>query len=174
MLIDDHGPGFYHMGTGRNLQELLNESGVIEASIFEDAEVLATDLPFDYDVLLIHFKNYRLLKRDEKARTNLLKFVEAGGGIFVFHFACGAFENWAEYESVAGRVWDPKKPPHDPYGVFTVRLKDKTHPITENLSDFEITDELYTCLKESDTKIHVLADAVSKADGKVHPMIFSK
>ncbi|MDR0326841.1 MAG: ThuA domain-containing protein, partial [Planctomycetaceae bacterium] len=133
---------------------------------------LGTDVPFDYDVIFLHFKNYGVPKRDAAMKANLEKFVTEGGGLFVYHFGCGAFEDWADFDKIAGRVWDPQLPPHDPYGRFTVRIVDKAHPITKNLGDFEIDDELYTCLKESKVPIHVLAEATSKVDQKVYPMAF--
>lgn len=172
LILDDHGPGYYNMPTAPLLRKMLNEFDGVEASLFEDAEILGTDLVFDYDVLLLHFKNYRPLRREAQAKENLARFVEDGGGLFVFHFACGAFEDWPEFVQYAGRVWDPKKPPHDPYGPFTVQMKDREHPITKKLRDFETVDELYTCFKESDVPVHVLAEAVSKVDGKKHPMAF--
>ena len=173
LIIDDHGSGYYHMPTGTLLRDMLNGFEQVEAVLFEDAEVLGTDLVFDYDVLLLHFKNYRPLQRDEQAKINIVKYVNEGGGLFVFHFACGAFEYWPEYEQYIGRIWDPKKPPHDPYGAFTVHAVDRSHPIMEGISDFVTSDELYTCLKDSNVSIQVLAESVSKVDGKVHPMIFT-
>lgn len=173
LIIDDHGPGYYHMPTGTMLRDMLNGFDRVDARLFEDAEVLATDVVFDYDVLLLHFKNYQPLQREGQAKENLAKYVDQGGGLFVFHFACGAFEDWPEFEQYVGRVWDSKKPPHDPYGPFSVRVVDSSHPILSGVNDFVTTDELYTCLKESDVPVRVLAEAVSKVDGKPHLMAFA-
>jgi type 1 glutamine amidotransferase len=89
------------------------------------------------------------------------------------HFACGAWhDEWPEFQNILGRVWHgtgPGKPQHDPRGPFTVRVLDKTHPITRGLNDFETEDELYTCLT-GDAPIHLLAEATSKVDKKDHPM----
>lgn len=172
LIVDDHRSGYYRMPTGLTLRKQIKADKEFDVVLVEDAEVLGTDLPFDYDVVLLHFKNYILPKRNAAMKANLEKFVEGGGGLFIYHFSCGAFEDWPEFDRLAGRVWDPKKPPHDPYGLFTVRIIDKEHPITSNLADFEIQDELYTCLKDSDVSIRILAEAVSKVDSRKYPMAF--
>ena len=173
LIIDDKSPGYYaDMHTEVTLRNIIRQDKRFEVVLVQDAEILGTDVPFDYDVLLLHLKNYRTPKRNAAMQANLEKFVTEGGGLFVFHFACGAFEDWAGYEKLAGRVWDPKLPAHDPYGRFPVRIIDKTHPITKDIDNFEIQDELYTCLRESKIPIHVLAEAVSVVDGKTYPMAF--
>jgi type 1 glutamine amidotransferase len=151
----------------------LNTAADIDCRLADDLEILAADVIFDYDVLVCYFKNYSPLKRDAAAKKNLTTFVENGGGLVLLHFTCGAFEGWAEYEKLAGRVWDPKLRGHDPYGKFTVEITDKTHPVMQGVEDFETTDELYTCLKASDVPIHVLAESTSKVDGKRYPMAFT-
>jgi len=173
LIIDDKSPGYYaDMHTEVTLRNLIRQDKRFEVVLVQDAEILGTDIPFDYDVLLVHFKNYCTPKRNAAMQTNLEKFVTEGGGLFVFHFGCGAFEDWAGFEKLAGRVWDPKLPAHDPYGRFPVRIIDKTHPITKDIGNFEIQDELYTCLRDSKIPIRVLAEAVSTVDGKTHPMAF--
>jgi len=173
LIVDDQSPGYYHFGTtATTLRNIIRQDKRFEAVLVEDAEVLGTDLPFDYDVLLLHFKNYKTPQRDATIRANLEKFVMEGGGLFVFHFACGAFEGWGRYEQLAGRIWDPQKRGHDDYRRFTVQIADKTHPITATLADFDVEDELYTCLNDSEVPIHILAEAVSNVDGKTYPMAF--
>lgn len=154
------------------LRKALGASKKIDVRLVEDIEVLSTNLIFDYDVLLLNFKNYDPLKREEAAKNNLLRYISEGGGIMCFHFTGGAFEGWSDFHRVAGRVWNPQARGHDPYQEFTVRVQQKDHPIMQGVSDFKITDELYTCL-EGKKEIEVLADAVSSVDGKSYPMVFT-
>jgi hypothetical protein len=91
--------------------------------------------------------------------------------LVIAHFGCGAAQEWSGFVNVAGRVWDPKKRGHDPYGAFLVRILNAGHPATAGIKDFTTNDELYTCLA-GETKIDVLADATSKVDQSVHPMAF--
>jgi len=163
--------GHHWKETGPVLRALLEQDERLEVRLVEDVEILATDVIFDYQVLLLHFKNYDPPKRDAAVRENLLRFVQEGGGLVLVHFACGAFEQWPDFVKLAGRVWDKNKRAHDPRGPFTVQIVDKQHPITEGLSDFQTDDELYTCLG-GDEPIHVLATARSKVDDKPYPMAF--
>ena len=173
LLVDDASPGYYPLPTAITLRNLIRQDRRFEVVLVENAEILGTDLLFDYDVVLLHFKNDRTPKRNAVMQANLETFVLEGGGLFVYHFACGAFEDWKPgFEKLAGRIWDPALPAHDPYGRFTVRITDNTHPITVNIGNFEIDDELYTCLADSEVPIHVLADAVSIVDRKTYPMAF--
>ena len=153
------------------LRAVLEKEKRLEVRIVDDIEFLASDVVFDYDVLLMHFKNYDPLERGGRARSNLTRFVQQGGGLVLFHFACGAFEQWDGFLDLAGRVWDKTKRGHDPHGPFTVHMIDREHPITRGLDDFEITDELYTCLG-GDRPIQVLATARSKVDGQDYPIAF--
>ncbi len=157
--------------TGPVLRALLDEDERLEVRLAEDIEILATEVVFDYDVLVLHFKNYDPPKRDAAVRANLERFAHEGGGLVLIHFACGAFEQWPGFVELAGRIWDKTKRPHDPRGPFTVEIADRDHPITQGLDDFQTDDELYTCLG-GDEPIHVVATARSIVDGKQYPMAF--
>ncbi|MDR0521243.1 MAG: ThuA domain-containing protein [Planctomycetaceae bacterium] len=179
LIIDDESKDFYRFeGTAPLLQKTLNNSGNVQTDMEKNAEVLASEKIFTYDVLLLHFKNYKPLKAQKQAQENLVRFVKEGGGLFIFHFACGAFEDWAEFEKLIGRVWEPdiKKCPegsfHDRYGKFTVRIVNKEHPLAKDLTDFETQDELYHCFKPGSVPMTVLAEATSNQDGKSYPMAF--
>lgn len=143
----------------------------IDVRLAEDIEILGTDLIFDYDVLLLNFKNYDPLKREKAAKENLLRFIREGGGLMFFHFTGGAFQDWPEYRTIAARVWNPEFRGHDPYQAFTVNVVKKDHAVMKGIQDFRITDELYTCM-DGDREIEVLAEAKSSVDGKTYPMVF--
>ena len=61
-----------------------------------------------------------------------------------------------EFETLAGRVWNPKLRGHDRHGRFRVEILETDHPVTRAMTSFETTDELYTCL-DGTTPITVLA-----------------
>jgi type 1 glutamine amidotransferase len=150
----------------------LGASKNIEVQLSEDIEVLGTNHIFDFDVLMLNFKNYDPLKSEEQAQKNLVRFITEGGGLMYFHFTGGAFENWKEYERIVGRVWNQELRGHDPYQQFTVDIRQKNHPVMRGISAFPITDELYTCL-DGKREIDILATAKSSVDGKDYPMAFS-
>jgi type 1 glutamine amidotransferase len=164
-------PGHLWKETGPALRKLLEKDKRFEARIVEDAAFLASPAVEDYDVILLHFKNYKPISREAQVRENLAKLVKAGKGLVVLHFACGAFEDWPEFGQLAGMIYDAKLPPHDPRGQFTVNIVKPDHPITRGMTDFQTDDELYTCLKPM-RDVEVLAAARSKVTGKDHPMAF--
>jgi type 1 glutamine amidotransferase len=143
----------------------------MDVTVTEDPKFLASAKLNDYDVIVLHFMNWETPDPGKEARANLRQFVENGKGLVLVHFACGAFQDWPEFKDLAGRAWDPKLRPHDPYGKFTVDIVKTEHPITAGLKPFETTDELYTCLA-GDARIEVLATAKSKVDNIDYPMAF--
>jgi uncharacterized protein len=157
--------------TAPALRSVLEKDSRLTVRVIEDHEFLASDAIFDYDVILLHMKNYDPTQRAEPLYGNLTRFVREGGGLVLYHFALGAFEEWDGFVDLAGRIWDKTKRAHDPHGPFTVNIVDPDHPITRGMDDFETVDELYTCFG-GETPIQLLAAARSKVDGQDYPMAF--
>jgi type 1 glutamine amidotransferase len=166
---EDH-PAHHWKKTGPVIRKVLEKDKRFDVRIVEDREFLASAAIFDYDVLFLHFKDYKPTAREQEIRDNLVKFTKQGKGLVVFHFACGAFGDWPEFEKVAGKVWD-KKTGHDRRREYTVNITDKDHPITRGMKDFQADDELYTCLVGKQS-VRVLATSRSENTGKDHPMAF--
>ncbi|RPJ37927.1 MAG: ThuA domain-containing protein, partial [Planctomycetaceae bacterium] len=153
------------------LAEALRKDARLKVDVVETPAFLASPKLNDYNAVVLHFMNWESPDPGEQARQNLMRFVSNGGGMILVHFACGAFQGWPEFEKLAGRVYDPKLRPHDPYGSFQVVRTGVDHPLTRGMQPFETTDELYTCLAGS-TPIEIIAQAKSKVDGKDYPMGF--
>ncbi len=170
-------PGHPWQETAPEIVKLLAEDKRMEVSYTEDYTILAGKEIFRYDALFLNYQNHAE-PGPAGALENLTKYIREGGGMTLFHFACGAFITQPgqiynpQFVEIAGRSWNPKLRGHDPFGRFTVNITDKSHPITRGLEDFEQEDELYTCL-DGDAEIHLLATAVSKVDQKVYPMAFT-
>ncbi len=156
--------------TAPAVRKILEQDKRFEVRIVEDPDFLASSALDNYDVLLLHFKNYASLAHEQAARENLVKLVKQGKGLVLLHFACGAFEDWSEFANLAGKVWD-RKTSHDPRGPFTVKIVQPQHAIMRGIRDFQADDELYTCLI-GDRPVEVLAVAHSKVTDKDHPMAF--
>jgi type 1 glutamine amidotransferase len=166
-------PGHPWRQTAPALKEVLEKDPRLKVRIVEDPEALASPkLPL-WDAVILHFMDWEVPGPGPAARENLKRFVSAGKGMALTHFACGAWDNneWPEFGKLAGRVWDPKLRGHDPHGTFRVDIADPDHPITRGLQAFETLDELYTCLA-GDAPIHIVAKATSKVDKKDYPMAF--
>jgi type 1 glutamine amidotransferase len=172
ILTGDDFPGHRWRETGLEFAKILRTDPRLEVTISESPSLLGSPALSSYDAVFLHFKNYAArLPTAEPLWKNLERYVQGGGGLVIAHFGCGAMQEWNGFVNIAGRVWDPGKPGHDPYGEFLVRILDTGHPATTELKDFTTRDELYTCLA-GDTPINVLAEATSKIDKMVYPMAF--
>jgi type 1 glutamine amidotransferase len=164
--------------TGPALRDELARDPRLSVDLVEDVRFTGATALHDYDVVVLHFKNYDPTVPGRAAFDNLCRFVEDGGGLVSVHFGCGAFEEFqADFEQLIGRTWfginERTKgwSHHDPYGAFRVAFVDRDHPAVAGLDDFDTTDELYTCL-EGSAPIHLLADAHSKVKDERHPQIY--
>ena len=164
-------PGHLWRQTAPALRALLEASPSLKVETLEDPNALGSVKLQEFDAVVLHFMNWEAPSPGEQARENLRRAVEAGKGLVLVHFACGAWQDWPEFKSLAGRVWDPKLRGHDPHGTFRVEIADRDHPVTKGMAPFDTTDELYTCLT-GDRPIHVIAKARSKVDDKDYPMAF--
>lgn len=154
------------------LKTQLEKEPQLVVEVLDDLERLSAFELSNYDVVVMHFKNYEPEVPGRKGFDNLARFVHDGGGLVLVHFACGAFQEFKEdFVKLAGRAWNPDLRGHDPYGSFRVEIANANHPITRGMKPFDTTDELYTCL-DGDQPIEVLATARSKVDDKVYPIAF--
>ncbi len=164
-------PGHKWRQTTPVLAAALNADARLAVDVVETPAFLLSPKLGDYDAIVLHFMNWKTPDPGPKARENLRAFVAGGKGLVLVHFACGAFQGWDEFASLAGRAWNPKMRGHDRYGKFRVNITDAEHPVTKGMKGFETTDELYTCL-DGKAEIRVLAKATSKVDKKDYPMAF--
>jgi type 1 glutamine amidotransferase len=172
IVTGDDYPGHLWRQTAPELAAIVREDSRLEVTITESPGILASPLLSHYDAVMIHFKDYpEHMVVGESVWSGLQQFVDSGKGIVLVHFGCGAFQGWDGFVNVAGRVWDPEKRAHDPYGPFQVNVIDTEHPITSSMESFGVTDELYTCLEGTST-IRVLCQATSKVDQQKYPMGF--
>jgi type 1 glutamine amidotransferase len=166
----DH-PAHNWKATAPALKRLLEQDGRCTVRIVEDPDVLATDLVFQHDVVLLHFRNEQPLAHEAQARENLTRLVREGKGLVLIHFACGAFGDWPGFGDLAGMVWDGKNT-HDPRGPFLVKSTYSDHPITKEMSEYLTDDELYIGLAQR-RPVDILAVARSRVTEREHPMAFA-
>ena len=164
-------PGHKWKQTAPVIAAFLAKDKRLEIRTVADPHQLSSPTLHKYDVIVVHFMNWKVPAPNKTARENFSKFIENGGGMVMVHFACGAWQDWPGFVKIAGRVYNPKFRGHDRRGLFTVQIVDKNHEITKGMKDFETFDELYTCL-DGTTPIDILAHAKSKVDKKNHPMGF--
>ena len=172
ILTGDDYPGHLWRETGPEYATLLRTDPRLEVTLSESPALLGSAVLASYDAVFLDFKNYdNRIPTTAPLWKNFEQYIQNGGGLVIAHFGCGALQEWNGYVKVSGRVWDPQKRGHDPYGEFLVRILQTGHPVTKGIPDFTTTDELYTCFT-GDTKIDVLAEATSIVDQSTQPMAF--
>lgn len=172
IVTGDDYAGHDWRATAPALAKALREVEGLEVSITECPAVFGSPLLAHYDAAVIHFKNYDdRLPLGPACEHGLRNYIASGKGLALCHFGCGAFQEWDGFEKIAGRVYNPDLRPHDPYGVFNVRVTGEDHPLTRGMQPFEVKDELYTCV-DGDTPVKILCDAVSVVDKAAYPMAF--
>jgi type 1 glutamine amidotransferase len=80
---------------------------------------------------------------------------------------CDAFRNSCEYQFMTGGQWVAH--PGNDSVRYTVRITDRSHPITEGIGDFEVVSEQY--YMHVDPGIKVLADTVFPVPGVGGPHV---
>ncbi len=119
----------------------------------------------EYDVLLA------LLRLGPEATTEeeraLTGFVARGGGLLGVHNS----NIFPEERQSLHDLWGARFARHPPYQPFTVRIVDRDHPITHDINDFQVSDELYV-LDRRPLDAHVLA--VADHEGQPQPMAYTK
>jgi len=145
-----HGPGQHDYP--RFLEEwkkLLNERGAVAdgAQRFPSEAELAK-----FDVLIPYAADGTNMTAEERSR--LEGFFKRGGGLVVLHDAmCGTNTTW--FASLAGGAKQ-----HDEMnwktGLMKLHFVDRSHPIVQGVSDFEMDDEIFFRLRTA-PQMHVLA-----------------
>ena len=142
---------------------MLNDTDTIAADFSQDYDVLADGLE-GYDTVLFYTDVGELTEAQE---SGLLNYIRAGGGFFGLHTAAASFRESEGYHGMLNGFFNG----HSPYMDFTVNVTDPNHPITEGLSDFGATDELYY-LKHNPDASHHLMHAYDETKDETHVMAF--
>ena len=95
----------------------------------------------EYDTVV--FYNFHRPYPTETQAKSILGLTEKGQGIVILHHAILAFPEWDAFSDMCG-IDERAEFDYFPKQTFQVQIVDKSHPITEGLSDWELGDETYT------------------------------
>ncbi|MEX2214505.1 MAG: ThuA domain-containing protein [Phycisphaeraceae bacterium] len=165
------------------LQKALQQDARFKVSVTTEIEDLAKLKPGDYDVLILNYCNYQLPKAlSDASKKAFVDYLSAGGGLTIVHFSNGAWHSslpgagetdWPEFRKICRRVWDHKAASdHDAYRKFKVDITELKHEITQGMTAWETTDELYFN-QAGDEPIEALVTAVSQKSGKAEPLAWT-
>jgi type 1 glutamine amidotransferase len=130
------------------LARTLEDTRRYQVTICEDAAILEASSMPKYDVIIVPVD-----RRDPESRFTesqqhaLLDWVKAGHGYISIHGADNAPAEWIpEWKEMLGGIYSHVGKPDGKaiMGTYTIKIADKTSPITQGLDDFELKDELYT------------------------------
>ena len=120
---------------------------------FKTGNATAYDRPdlLSYDAVLLY--DFQLNMTPDQ-RKNFLSLFDKGVGLLVLHHALLSYQDWPEYERIAGasyrldttKVGDKTIPESTYKGdvEMDVAVVDKNSPIAAGISDFHMKDELYS------------------------------
>ncbi len=169
------------------IKQLLERDPRIKVDVSNDIEELSQKPLQDYQVIIQNYTNWHDgTPLSEASRTAFMNYLQKGGGLILIHFSNGAFHfslpkagesDWPEYRKIVRRVWNhdgkgEQKSGHDAFGNFEVLITDDSHPLTHNLQNFPVTDELY--FRQAGTEpVEPIITAKSKVTGKREPLAWT-
>jgi type 1 glutamine amidotransferase len=191
-LIVDGQNGHDWKGTTPVLKKVLEETGLFAVDVAtspakgQDMSGFKPNFAA-YNVVVSNYQGDSWSEETQKALTD---YVQNGGGLVIFHFACAAFPKWKEYNEMMGlggwggrtekdgpylRLRDGKFVPvqeagksggHGPSQPFQLIVREANHPITQGLPPafMHTSDELYGWLRGPAKNLTVLASAFAPKD----------
>lgn len=167
--------------TSTALAALLAQVG-IESDVCEDPEEGLRHVR-DYELITVNMLRWRMeverylhlqdawaISLSPESRSALQGHVLGGGGLLGMHGASICFDDWPEWRSVLGGVWDWECSGHPPLGTVSIRVTGD-HPVVAGISDFEIEDEVYGHLSKEPDVTGLLS---SNRDGVDHPLLWAR
>jgi len=153
------------------LSDALEGTGRYEVTINEDAALLETPALARYDMIVAladrRDPEFKLTPSQQEA---LFTYVRNGGGYVSIHGADNAAPDWLpEWREMLGGVFSHVGLPDSKTkkGEFQVKIARKDHPVTKDLSDFTLKDELYYHLQ---MKRPIDPLAVVEVEGQTWPV----
>jgi type 1 glutamine amidotransferase len=127
------------------LDSILMGTGLFSVDVTTEPETLTYGDFAKYHALLSNWNSWpeNDVRWPGAAEEGLLEFVEEGGGMIFFHSSTSAFYTWAEFKQLSTAAWILDSTWHGPISRVKVTIRDREHPITRELNDFFILDELW-------------------------------
>jgi len=186
-LIIDGQNGHNWKDTTPSLKKLLEETGLFTVDVAtsppkgQDMSGFKPNFAA-YDLVV---SNYQGDEWPEETKKAFVDYVNDGGGVVIYHFACAAFPKWKEYNEITGlggwggrnetagpyvrwrdgKIVRDNSPGrgggHGPSQPFQVVIREPNHPITKGLPEkfMHVSDELYGWLRGPAKNLTVLATA---------------
>jgi type 1 glutamine amidotransferase len=156
------------------LDSSLEKCGLFSVDVTTQPDTLNFEDLKKYDALLNNWNSWpeNNVRWPEEAEQGLLRFAKEGGGLVFFHSSTSAFYTWPEFKQISAAAWIMDSTWHGPVSRVRVTVRNREHPITKGLADFDILDELWIDAEKNES-FKVLGTAVNtKEDSGEQPAIF--
>jgi type 1 glutamine amidotransferase len=152
------------IGCGNEIEAILQESGEFDITrVNNDLSVLESPNLDAYDLIVFY---YTVGQITDAQKDGLLNWVASGKGYVGIHSAADSFRGCPEYRAMVGGWFVT----HPAYRQYQVSVVDPEHPITKDMVEFFVTDEMY--VTDYDPRVNVLATSLWK--GGTVPVAWTK
>ena len=158
--------GEIHEGiaVGDEVQKILQASGKFDITrVNDDFDAFLAPNMEKFDLLVVF---YTIGELNDAQKNGMLNWIASGKGFVGIHSAADSFTKNPEYISMIGGRFVT----HPAYREYQVSIVDPEHPITRDLVEFNVTDEMY--VTNYDPRVNVLASALWK--GGTVPVAWTK
>jgi hypothetical protein len=151
-------------GCGEAIAQVLAQDEDFQVTRAEgDLSALRADRIAPYDLVVFY---YTVGEISDEQKNGLLNHIASGKGYAGVHSAADSFRDCPEYKAMVGGHFVT----HPHFREYQVSVVDPEHPITKELTEFNVTDEQY--IVDYDPRVHVLCSALWK--GQAMPVAWTK
>ena len=149
---------------GKEIADVLAECKELEVTrVNDDLSALEAPGLEPYDLIVFY---YTVGKISDAQKNGLLNWVALGKGYVGIHSAADSFRDCPEYRAMVGGWFVT----HPAYRDYQVSVVDGEHPITKDLVEFFVKDEMY--VTDYDPRVKVLCSSLWK--GAANPVAWTK
>lgn len=151
-------------GCGEAIAEALAECKELDVTrVNEDLSALEAPRLAPYDLIVFY---YTVGQISDAQKNGLLNWLASGKGYVGIHSAADSFRECPEYRAMVGGWFVT----HPAYRQYQVSVVDSEHPITKDLVEFMVEDEMY--VTDYDPRVNVLCSSLWK--GRANPVAWTK
>lgn len=161
------------------LKAILEVTGKFAVDVETNVPAMQPDSLSKYDAVLSNFNTYGQKNPGEvwnaEMRAAFLDFIRSGHGFVVVHAGSSVFNDWPEFQQIAGATWG-KGTSHGRMHTNEIHILPTGSPITAGLKDFTMFDEFWQNAQVAPGAL-ALATVTPKTEfggpGKPEPIAFA-
>lgn len=145
----------------------------LNSESFDLVTVMALRWPMEGDPKYAPYRKDWAYHMPRESREGLQSYVEGGGGLLGLHTAALCFDDWEGWHDLLGGGWVWGRSFHPPLGPVAVWPTAARHPLTEGLTGFDLSDEVFSELALAQ-KIAPLLEARAEGQEEVQPVLWAR